>query len=181
MRNMFSGCTGLTELDLSNFDTSNVTGQGMQQMFNMCNKLVNLNVSSFNTSKLTDIQSMFSSCGVESLDISNFDLSKVSAVSSGTFSCSKLVNLRFGTNLGKAYTRQSANYSTYTLTLSNCKLLTHDSLMDVINKLYDLNLSYKVAEGGTLYTQKLVLGADNLAKLTEEEIAIATNKGWTVS
>lgn len=52
--------------------------------------------------------------------------------------------------------------------------------MDVINKLYDLNLTYDVANGGTLYTQVLSLGDTNKEKLTAEEIAIATNKGWTV-
>jgi hypothetical protein len=53
--------------------------------------------------------------------------------------------------------------------------------MNVINNLYDLNLTYDVANGGTLYTQKLTLGSTNLAKLTADEIAIATSKGWTVS
>lgn len=84
-------------------------------------------------------------------------------------------------NLGKAYTQQTANYANYTLDLSKSTGLTHDSLMNVINGLYDLNLTYNVAGGGTLYTQQLVLGETNLAKLTEDEIAIATNKGWTVS
>ena len=45
----------------------------------------------------------------------------------------------------------------------------------------DKHTSYDVANGGTLYTQQLVLGSTNMAKLTAEEIAIATNKGWTVS
>lgn len=84
-------------------------------------------------------------------------------------------------NLGKAYTQQSSNYASYTLNLSNSTNLTHDSLMNVINGLYDLNLTYNVAGGGTLYTQKLKLGSTNLAKLTDDEIAIATAKGWTVS
>ena len=30
-------------------------------------------------------------------------------------------------------------------------------------------------------TKKLTLGATNLAKLTDEEKAIATNKGWTLA
>ena len=67
------------------------------------------------------------------------------------------------------------------LNLSTSSNLTYDSLMSVINNLYDLNLTYDVANGGTLYTQKFSVGSTNLAKLTAEEIAIATNKGWTVS
>lgn len=84
-------------------------------------------------------------------------------------------------NLGKGFSREQSNYSNYVFNLSYCRDLTHDSLMNVINGLYDLNLTYNVAGGGTLYTQKLVLGSTNLAKLTDDEIAIATAKGWTVS
>ena len=84
-------------------------------------------------------------------------------------------------NLGKGFYQKTTNYNDYTLRLSSSSQLTRDSLMSVINNLYDLNLTYDVANGGTLYSQQLVLGSTNLAKLTAEEIAIATNKGWTVS
>lgn len=47
----------------------------------------------------------------------------------------------------------------------------------MFTKLYDLNLTYDVANGGTLKTQKVDLHADVIAKLTPEQIAIATNKG----
>ena len=45
--------------------------------------------------------------------------------------------------------------------------------MNVINNLYDLT-----ANG--LSGQTLTLGSTNMAKLTADEIAIATNKGWTI-
>ena len=72
-------------------------------------------------------------------------------------------------------------YNNYKLNLTNCTYLSHESLVDIINNLYDLNLTYNVENGGTLYAQRLVLGGTNLAKLTEEEIAIATSKGWNVT
>ena len=81
-------------------------------------------------------------------------------------------------NLGKAYTQKQANYNNYTLSLSPCKNLTKESLMNVINNLYDLNETYGA---GTEYVQSLVLGNSNKEKLSEEELAIATNKGWVVS
>lgn len=59
------------------------------------------------------------------------------------------------------------------LSLSNSTLLTHDSLMSVINAAKDYSGS------STAYT--VAFGEENLAKLTEEEIAIATEKGWTLS
>lgn len=91
----------------------------------------------------------------------------------------KLINFDGLIDLGKGYTQKSANYSYYALDLTNATSLSHDSLMKIINGLYDLNLTYNVAGGGTLYRQKLQLGS-NKNKLTAEEMAIATNKGWTV-
>lgn len=51
--------------------------------------------------------------------------------------------------------------------------LTHESLMSIINALYD----YK--DSGKTYT--VTLGTENLAKLTDAEKAIATQKGWTLA
>ena len=102
-----------------------------------------------------------------------------------TFSdCTKLEKI--------AVVRSNAN-TIYTLTFNQCKslkditfegeigqnisfqwspLLTHESLMSIINALVD----YSEDTGGTTYT--LTLGANNIAKLSEEEIAIIENKGW---
>lgn len=51
--------------------------------------------------------------------------------------------------------------------------LTHDSLMSIINALKDYS--------GTAITKTVTLGATNLAKLTDSEKAIATQKGWTLA
>ena len=75
MSEMFSGCSLLTSLDVSGFNTDNVTS--MSQMFNSCSSLTSLDVSSFNTSKVnsySSFQSMFSGCSsLKALDLSNFD------------------------------------------------------------------------------------------------------------
>ena len=52
--------------------------------------------------------------------------------------------------------------------------LTHDSLMSIINALAD-----KSADTSASWT--VTLGTDNLAKLTDAEKAIATQKGWTLA
>ena len=54
---MFYGCTGLTSLDVSNFNTSNVTS--MKYMFAYCSDLTSLDLSSFNTAKVTIMENMF--------------------------------------------------------------------------------------------------------------------------
>ena len=73
---MFFKCSSLTSLDVSKFDTSNVTD--MEYMFQQCLKLSSLDVTAFNTSKVTNMSSMFSVCqALTSLDLSSFDTSNV--------------------------------------------------------------------------------------------------------
>ena len=175
MNSMFNNCSSLKEIPL--LDTSSVTN--MNSMFNGCSSLTT--IPQFDTSNLTSMYNMFTDCS-ELTTIPQLDASKVNDINSTMFlNCTKLADFGGLKDLGKAYTRNTKNYAYYKLNLSSCTSLTHDSLINVINNLYDLNLTYDVANGGTLYTQSLVLGSTNKAKLTNEEIAIANSKGWTVS
>ena len=143
-------------------------------MFAHCSALISLNLSNFDTSKVTNFSSMFNRCS-SLTTIPQFDTSKGTNFGSMFESCSSLTDFGGLENLGQAYeTTQSANYSNYKLNLSTCTALTEQSLMNVINNLYDI-----AAKGCN--TQQLVLGSKNLAKLTAEEIHSATLKGWTVS
>ena len=76
-KSMFDFCSKLTSLDLSNFDTSNVTN--MDSMF-YYTSLTSLNVSNFNTSNVTNMSWMFACTDLTSLDLSNFDTSKVTDI-----------------------------------------------------------------------------------------------------
>ena len=92
MQNMFANCSGLTNLDVSNFDTSNVTYMG--DMFAYCSGLTSLDVSKFDTSNVTYMYGMFEGCsGLTSLDVSNFDTSKVTGMSRMFEGCSGLTSL----------------------------------------------------------------------------------------
>ena len=76
MSEMFSDCLNLMQLDLSNFDTSQVTS--MCNMFCSCEAVTQLDFSSFNTSKVTDMSGMFFNCkSLKMLDLSNFDISSI--------------------------------------------------------------------------------------------------------
>ena len=74
---MFQNCSELEFLDISNFDTSNVTT--MEFMFNGCHKLKEIKgINKFNTNKVTNMKYMFNLCySLQSLDLSNFNTSKV--------------------------------------------------------------------------------------------------------
>ena len=89
MYGMFYGCSSLTELDLSSFDTSNVTS--FDFMFDGCSNLTELYISSFDTSSAVSMFQMFCNCSnLTKLDVSNFDTSSVDYLTSMFNGCSNL-------------------------------------------------------------------------------------------
>lgn len=60
----------------------------------------------------------------------------------------------------------------FAVNLTDCPLLTHDSIINLLTNLKDLT-------GESAKT--LTLGTTNLAKLTDEEKAVATNKNWKLA
>ena len=86
------GIKDIKDLDLSNFDTSNVTN--MRAMFYNMSKLTSLDLSNFNTSKVTNMSYMFyNMSSLTSLNLSNFDTSNVTDMNY-MFACvSKLTSL----------------------------------------------------------------------------------------
>ena len=198
MNMCFSGCSELESIPI--IDTSNVTN--FQSCFSECIKLKS--IPQLNTSKGTSMSSMFSECksieNIPQLDTSNvtslsnlfynctnlksiptLNASKANNIYNIVSGCKNLTDFNGLIELGKAFTSKSNNYNNYTFNLRSCTNLTHESLVNIINNLYDLNLTYDTANGGTLYKQAFQLGKDNLAKLTADEILIATNKGWNVT
>ena len=92
MSSMFSGCSSLTEPNVSNFNTSKVTSMG--GMFYGCSGLTSLNVSNFNTSAVTDMSAMFYDCSsLTELNVSNFNTSAVTDMSHMFCRCSGLTEL----------------------------------------------------------------------------------------
>ena len=169
MGGMFSGCHSLVEIPT--LDTSK--DKFLAAMFAGCSSLKQIPL--LNTKSCTNINGMFEGCtSLETVPI--LDASNVGDISKIFKDCPSLVMLGGLKNLGMDYSSAyyvPANKSEYTLDLSYSPLLTHDSLMNIINNLYDIK-----SKG--VKPQTLQLGDTNKAKLTAEEIAIATNKGWNV-
>ena len=179
-----------------NFTSVNTTGEVSGGWRHVLKKLPNITIPS----NATSLRYFFA--GFKGAEIPYIDTSNISNISNIFQYClnfervpkldgSKFTDLRgaFGSyldklfnftdfggfkDLGKAYlTNASANYSNYTLDLRACVSLTHESLMNVINNLYD------IASIG-VQPQILQLGSTLKAKLTSDEISIAQNKGWNV-
>ena len=116
MNGMFYGCSALTTLDVSNFDTQNVTD--MDGMFCSCEDIQTLDLSNFNTKNVTDMRQMFYGCwALATLDLSSFDTQNVTNMYTMFYSCSVLTTL------------DVSNFNTQNVTdmkwmFSSCKALT---------------------------------------------------------
>lgn len=189
MRSMFGLCRKVQDLDLSGFNTENVSDMNcmffrcvecstiivpfntenvsdMRSMFYECKNITSLDLSSFDTHNVTSMKSMFSNClNLVDLNISGFDFYELSwdnneeNPNSIFQSCCELTNVTGP--LSNIYFQPYLKYSTK---------LTHNSAMVFINGLGTLSSGSKnITFANTTYNT-----------LSEEDIAIATSKGWTV-
>jgi surface protein len=132
----------------------------------MSTDITSLDLSSWKLSDGVDIHFFCADCySLTDLDISTWDLSKTygDIVLWGV----PLVNFRCGYNLRRNFALEA---------LSN---LTLESLLSVLNGLYDFTGNGETPDidsGESI----LYMGEGFNDRLTEEHIAIATNKGWTV-
>ena len=161
MEDLFYGCSKLTSVPALN--TSNVTS--MNDMFGDCEKLTS--IPALDTSNVTDMNSMFNWCE-ELTSVPLFDTSNV-AYSDMFFYCGKLTDLGGFTNLGKAFTSDKR------LDLRHSSKLTNQSVQNLIDTVYDMNLN---TQGGkaTLRLNQTVI--DAMSDTQKSQLAA---KGWTLT
>ena len=175
MREMFSGCT---QLGISNgsgiplFDTSNVTD--MQSTFERCIQFQH--IPQFDTSKVTNMYFMFKDCR-RLTTIPQLNTSNVTNMAGMFQGCTELttvpaLNVDKVTNMMVMFEGCTnlksilmTNIST-DLTIAYSTKFEREDLLVILNNLKTVTSS-----------KTLTMGATNFAKLTEEDKAIATNKG----
>ena len=172
MSYMFDACSNLTTLDVSNFNTSAVTN--MSYMFPNCSNLSTLDLSSFNTSAVTNMSSMFNGCSnLTTLDLSNFNTSSVTNMSYMFYRCSSLTSI-IGTHTleeVQAGTIKALRGLKVGISFSDSPNFERASILALFYGLADLT-------GNT--AQTVTLHAMAKARLTAEDIKIATDKNWNV-
>ena len=133
-------------------NTSNVTD--MKNMFNNCKKLTT--IPTLNTSNVTDMSNMFYGCS-NLTTIPALDASSCTYMRDIFYKCTSLTSIGI-----YGFTRSFSISQT---------ALGHDAIVALLN------------QAGTAYdsSQKITMGADKLALLSDEEKALATNKGWTLA
>ena len=132
-------------------DTSNVTS--MSSMFSHCKKLTAIPL--LDTSNVTSMSYMLEYCNkltsVPALDVSN-----VTDMRYMFYSCGSLKSILI-------HGMKSS------FDISSSTKFEESDLVTILNNLAEVAA-----------TRTLTMGSTNLAKLTDEEKAIATNKGWTL-
>lgn len=161
--NMFRNCSALTTLPEFDFGSLMVA----PYMFAGCSSLTQ--APEISSTQLANIQGMFSSCS-KLVSVPAIDCTNVSNLNDVFYGCSALTD--FGGFINYGATRQLLTTNNGILNWSSN--LTYESLLNIINGLHD-----RTADGFPVFTFRI--GSTNLAKLTEDDIAIATNKGWTIA
>ena len=174
---LFSNYKGASVDGVISFnDTANVTTTA--QMFRNCAALTT--IPALDTSKVTNMTSMFDGCG-ELTTIPQLDTSKVTTMYQMFSFCKKLTTIP-ALDASSCTEMDSMLYNCNSLTsigvygfkrsinISNTAL-GHDAIVAFLN------------QAGTAYnsSQKITMGSAKLALLSDEEKAIATNKGWQLA
>ena len=167
---LFAGCRKLKNV-ASNLTTPKVTDTGF--MFYDCNALET--APAMNTSNVTDMSKMFYSCNVTTVPL--YDTSKVKRMEEmfwhcsylqtvPAFDCSNVTNMN--NIFASCYSLKSILMTNIgvSLDISASTLFERADLVTILNNLKTVTT-----------TKTLRMGATNLAKLTDEDKAIATNKG----
>lgn len=174
MSYMFASCTKL--ITIPQLDTSNVTN--MSAMFFNCSKLTT--IPQLITSNVTNMENLFANCS-NLATIPQLDTSKNTSMSMMFSNCSNLITIP---------ALDASNVTDMYAVFNDCTSLTsigiygfrysvkidstalgHDAIVAFLN------------QAGTAYnsSQKITMGSTKLALLSDEEKAIATNKGWTLA
>ena len=91
---MFYNCNNLISIDLSFFDSSNITNTNY--MFSRCNNLLYINLSNFDGSKIKDMSYMFSHCSnLINIDLSSFNTKSLYNMSYMFYNCCNLSDINF--------------------------------------------------------------------------------------
>lgn len=185
---LFSGCTALTSvpeiLDTSNSGNVEAMYEGCAQLNKIpevnCVKVTSLKntfansgvtgkITLSNTGNVSDWERTFAGCKglqiISDLDMTSYVVRYDSDFYSPFSGCGNLTTLGTLTNC-KAY-----------LLLKDCTRLTAESLVNVFSSIYDFTAAGETPSG---YQGKIYLGRAAYDRLTEDQIAIATGKGWTV-
>ena len=183
---VFNQCVSLREVKLNTWNTTNWAVTSLAYLFNNCYALESIDLTNFNTSNwaVTSVYYMFcNTYGAKTINISNWDVSNFALTEARyLYNATGAETLLLPTGLHG--TASNSKYQSNPVELIN---FTPPSLDIAQNYSGSVRLSKQSLVGiinnlPTIASAKtLTIGQANKLKLTAEEIAVATQKGWTVA
>lgn len=178
MKEMFSDCYALTQLDLSSFDTSSVTD--MEKMFANCTGLQSIKLGeNFGTSKVTTMEQMFNGCkSLTSLTLpETFNTAGVTSMKQMFNHCESLTDL----TLPQAFDTSNVE-DMWAMFADNPKLQTVDLSQADFDTSQVKNMEYLFSTCGALETVKLgdqfyLQNVENLHGIFQNNKALTTIDG----
>ncbi len=193
LANSFNSCYSLQHLDLSGWDTSGWAVTSLESVFTWCMSLQSIDIGDWDTSgwKVTTMATMFNECrSLKEIDLFDWDTSQFALTTCAsmiagcqiletfympdnfTTDTFKVTNANYQVTYAASQTLK--NYNGYPVSINvnyvNYYCLSVESLVSIINKLPTVTAA-----------RTLTLGVAHRNKLTAEQIAVATAKGWTVA
>lgn len=168
---MFYSCSTLTDVNLKGILGSG-TVTNMSFMFYQCSDITELDFAECNTSNVQTVSSSFARMS-ELISLLNLDLSGVTSTSYlnffGSYTANNVKNITFkqGTVFGK-----STQASEIILNLTRATAFNVDGYVNMINSL---------GTNTTGYTRTIKLYTELYNSLTDEQKALATDKGYNLS
>ena len=162
VNSMFSGCTSLKSILWGGIK---VHPTSFNTMFMGCKSLTSIDTSFLDPeyNATANINSMFSQCNLlETVDLSNLKTSSMNNAANAFFGCNSLTSVVFEDNCFS-----DARFTSLDLSYSP---LSHDCAVDIFNKLATRTNSPTIK-----------LSTTTKGYLTDEEVAIATGKGWVIA
>ena len=182
MTSMFQNCSSLTSLDLSDVNANNVTD--MSYMFSDCTSLTSINLTNFGTGGALKLNRMFAGCSsLSSLDLSTFNTLNVENMQYMFFDCTSLETLNID---GWDFRKVKDLTNIFSLCSS---LTTVIGEFEEISVSIELNFCPLTRESALAFINGLKRNIKRIitfknstySSLSEEDIALATSKGWTVA
>ena len=198
---MFHNCKSVQSLNMAHFDVSRCTS--FLGLFGYCSSLENINCKDFNTSNVNDMGTCFGYCSsLKTLDLTGWDMSKVTRMEYVFTRCTSLEVLDI-TGWNMESTTATANFSSYCDSLQSIignrtiEEVIADNIATMIGLSATAGVNFALSPNLDRASMRAIINgvadmtgktalrmafhANAKARLTEEDIAIATAKNWTIA
>ena len=176
INNMFENCKSLKSIKFGNFQTSKV--ENMKYVFKDCESLNSVDLSSFDTSRVVDFLQMFYNCKVlKSLDLSEFNTNSCISISNMFYGCENLKKIKLSNfNTSKVTNMNNIFYNCYALTSLDLTTFDLKSLKKMDNAFNGCQqLKVVKISSNFLFAQGARISQDDMIEYTDKSLVFCVD------